>query len=96
MLLSGLEDLILDLLAAREDTYGLDLVAASRGRLKRGSVYVTLGRMEQKGFVSSRLEPKRPGEGPPRRLYKITALGARARQAMALMQAPARSGASDG
>jgi DNA-binding PadR family transcriptional regulator len=89
MLLSGLEDLILALLAAREDTYGLDLVAASRGRLKRGSVYVTLGRMEQKGFVTSRLESKRPGEGPPRRLYRITALGERARQAAALMQAPA-------
>jgi DNA-binding PadR family transcriptional regulator len=55
----------------------LDLVAASRGRLKRGSVYVTLGRMEEKGLVQSRLVG-RPGEGPPRRIYEPTSLGIRA------------------
>jgi len=52
-MISTLEALVLDLLAAKAPTYGLDLVHASRGRLKRGSVYVTLGRMEQKGFVTS-------------------------------------------
>jgi DNA-binding PadR family transcriptional regulator len=77
MLVSLLEALVLDLLAANAPTYGLDLVAASRGRLKRGSVYVTLGRMEEKGLVRSRLE-ERPGEGPPRRLYEPTPLGFRA------------------
>lgn len=74
---SDLEALILDLLSARGPTYGLDLVASSGGRLKRGSVYVTLGRMEQKGLVRSRLDA-RPGEGPARRLYEPTALGLRA------------------
>jgi hypothetical protein len=44
--LSAKESLILDLLAHRGELYGLQLVAASRGRLKRGTVYVTLGRME--------------------------------------------------
>ncbi len=76
-MISELEALVLDLLAAKAPTYGLDLVAASRGRLKRGSVYVTLGRMEQKGLVTSRVAA-RPGEGPSRRLYEPTALGLRA------------------
>ena len=76
-MLSRLEALVIDLLAAHAPTYGLDLVARSSGRLKRGSVYVTLGRMEQKGYVTSRLDD-RSGEGPPRRLYEPTALGLRA------------------
>jgi DNA-binding PadR family transcriptional regulator len=75
--ISDLEALILDLLSARGPTYGLDLVASSRGRLKRGSVYVTLVRMEQKGLVRSRLEAP-TGGGPSRRLYEPTALGLRA------------------
>ena len=56
--------------------YGLELVAVSERELKRGTVYVTLGRMEQKGFISSRLEdaPPRFG-GLPRRLYSATAVG---------------------
>ena len=77
MRVSPLEALVLDLLVTSAPTYGLDLVAASRGRLKRGSVYVTLGRMEDKGLVRSQLE-ERPGEGPPRRLYEPTPLGLRA------------------
>lgn len=84
-MISDLEALVLDLLSAKAPTYGLDLVNASRGRLKRGSVYVTLGRMEQKGFVISTLE-ERPGEGPPRRLYEPTTLGLRALVASRLME----------
>jgi DNA-binding PadR family transcriptional regulator len=83
-MLSPLEALVLDLLALKNPTYGLDLVTSSSGRLKRGTVYVTLGRMEQKGFVRSRLE-ERPGEGPPRRLYVPTALGFRALVASQLL-----------
>ena len=58
--------------------YGLELVGASRGRLKRGTVYVTLGRMEDKGLVASRVEeaPAHAG-GLPRRLYTPTVLGRR-------------------
>jgi PadR family transcriptional regulator, regulatory protein PadR len=77
MALSSLESLILDLLSGREHAYGLELVSASKGRLKRGSIYVTLGRMEKKGFVTSTLD-ERPGEGPSRRLYAPTTLGLRA------------------
>ena len=58
--------------------YGLQLVAASRRRLKRGTVYVTLGRMEEKGYITSHLEdaPSNAG-GLPRRIYTPTALGTR-------------------
>lgn len=74
--LSGKERLILDLLTGGGEQYGLQLVEAAEGRLKRGTVYVTLSRMEEKDLVSSRLEAqeeKRPGL--PRRLYTPTALG---------------------
>jgi DNA-binding PadR family transcriptional regulator len=37
-------------LLRHQELYGLQLVAASRGRLKRGTVYVTLRRMEEKGY----------------------------------------------
>src|SRR6476646_11636924 len=76
--LSAKEFLILDLLTERGELYGLQLVATSRRKLKRGTVYVTLGRMEQKGYITSRLEdaPADVG-GMPRRLYLPTALGRR-------------------
>jgi PadR family transcriptional regulator len=77
-MLSGKESLILELLSHGHGAYGLQLVAASRRRLKRGTVYVTLGRMEDKGFVTSHLEdaPSKAG-GLPRRIYQPTALGLR-------------------
>ena len=66
---------MLDLIESRE-RYGLELVDLARGRLKRGSVYVTLGRMESKGFVTSRQEDRVPGAiGLPRRLYRATPYG---------------------
>ena len=72
------ETLILELLVEKRVMYGLELVAASKRRLKRGTVYVTLGRMEEKGFISSRLESRAPEEGGlPRRLYEATAFGRR-------------------
>jgi PadR family transcriptional regulator PadR len=77
VVVSAHEGLILDLLSARGSAYGLELVASSDGRLKRGSIYVTLGRMEHKGLVTSRLEGE-PGAGPPRRVYEPTKLGLRA------------------
>ena len=78
------EALILELLVDEAELYGLQLVAASRGRLKRGTVYVTLGRMEDKGFISSRVERRPPDEGGmPRRIYEPTALGRRVLSAYA-------------
>jgi DNA-binding PadR family transcriptional regulator len=70
--------IILELLAREGDLYGLQLVAGSRRRLKKGTVYVTLGRMEEKGYISSRAEAPPPDAGGlPRRLYQPTALGRR-------------------
>ena len=75
--LSAKETIVLDLLA-RGEQYGLQLVAASRGRLKRGTIYVTLGRMETKGYVTSRTENAPDGAGGlPRRLYEATPYGVR-------------------
>ena len=76
--LSEKESLILELLGRGDEMYGLQLVAASKRRLKRGTVYVTLGRMEEKGYITSHLEdaPSNAG-GLPRRIYRPTALGTR-------------------
>ena len=72
------ERLILELLVAQGPLFGLQLVALSDAALKRGTVYVTLGRMEAKGFVRSEQEAMPPGAiGLPRRLYYPTPLGER-------------------
>jgi len=72
------EALILEVLVQQGELYGLQLVAASKGRLKRGTVYVTLGRMEDKGFITSRLEDAPPEAGGlPRRVYEPTKYGRR-------------------
>lgn len=78
--LSSLEVLILRMLIAHGgEMYGLEMVNSSGRRLKRGTVYVTLGRMEDKGYIESRKEAQQPkARGLPRRLYKPSALGARA------------------
>jgi PadR family transcriptional regulator PadR len=76
--LPGKERLILELLASVGPMYGLQLVEHSEGVLRRGTVYVTLGRMEAKGLVESQQEPVPPGGiGLPRRIYRPTALGER-------------------
>ena len=72
------ERLILELLSSAGPMYGLQLVEESGGALKRGTVYVTLGRLEAKGLVESQQEPLPPGGiGLPRRIYRPTALGER-------------------
>lgn len=78
--LSSTEELILGMLITwKSELYGLQIVQASNGAIARGSVYVTLDRMEDKGLVESRQEDKEPGvPGIPRRLYKPTGHGARA------------------
>jgi PadR family transcriptional regulator PadR len=69
------------------EKYGLELVAASGGALKRGTVYVTLGRMERKGFVESRQEAQPAGAiGLPRRLYRTTAYGLKVLEAYQLLR----------
>ena len=80
------ESLVMELLGRRE-RYGLELVDASAGALKRGSVYVILARMEEKGFVDSRQEDRDPrSSGPPRRLYRATDYGLKVHDAFALLR----------
>jgi len=82
--LSGKEALVLDLLLNKPSTgmYGLELVHVSGNRLKRGTVYVTLSRMEEKGYVESWQEEQRQdAAGLPRRLYRVTGYGQRVYQA---------------
>jgi PadR family transcriptional regulator PadR len=80
--LSGKEAFILEMLTRGGEAYGLQLVAGSKGRLKRGTVYVTLGRMEDKGYVASRTEDAPDGAGGlPRRLYEATPYGLRVQKA---------------
>lgn len=94
MRLSRIEHVILDLLQDRE-SFGLELVERSQGALKRGTVYVTLARMQDKGYVTSRTEALPHGAiGLPRRLYRPTAYGvavfkvwSRANRALARLRA---------
>lgn len=80
------ERLILELLEARGPLYGLQLVELSEGALKRGTVYVTLGRMEAKGYVESEQEAQAPGAiGLPRRIYRPTGLGHRVLRAWTVL-----------
>ena len=74
--LSQKQALVLDLLTQAGEAYGLQLVEASDGGLKRGTVYVTLDRMEDKGLVESWKEDAPVGHrGPPRRKYRVTGQG---------------------
>jgi len=79
--LTRTEAIILDLLVrpGMLELYGLEIVNASHGSITRGSVYVLLSRMEDKGLVTSRKEaaPEFAG-GLPRVMYKATGLGQRA------------------
>jgi len=84
--MSATEALLLDLMGDGE-RFGLELVATSDGRIKRGSVYVTLARMEAKGFLESRQEDRTPGAiGLPRRLYRATPYGLKVRDAYRLLR----------
>jgi len=61
-----------------EGLYGLQVVSASKGVIRRSSVYVLLSRLQDKGFVKA----KRPASDPdypglPRPTYRLTADGAR-------------------
>lgn len=73
--LSEKEFTVLDLLRSGVEHYGLEMVKKSNGALKRGTIYVTLERMTEKGLVTSRRENSRKHTGMPRRLYKITGEG---------------------
>lgn len=76
-MLSSKEFAVLRALIDNGEKYGLELVRESDGVLKRGTIYVLLERMTDKGYVESRQEKNPTVSGLPRRLYKPTGLGER-------------------
>lgn len=91
--LSAKEALILELFLLKPTTemYGLELVKNSGGRIKRGTVYVTLSRMADKGYVESRQEePQQGAIGLPRRLYKTTGYGQKVYEAWRIVREATR------
>lgn len=81
--LSKTEYLIMNLLISEGGkSYGLELVKRSDGALKRGTIYVVLGRLEERGYVESKLEEHKPGVAQPRRLYKPTGAGVKVFRAL--------------
>jgi len=72
--LSGKEFLIMDLLQENGEMFGLEMVECSGGDLKKGTIYVTLGRMADKGLVESAA----PSDGDGSRvMYSATEWGKR-------------------
>lgn len=93
--LSALEMIVLELLIRNRQMYGLELVEKSNGRLKKGTIYVTLARMEEKGYIESMVEDRQPGAiGLPRRLYHPTGHGRRVFEAMQMFAARVLPGES--
>ena len=82
--LGGFELLVLlALIRVGEEAYGVPIAEAiedSCGReVSLGSVYMTLGRLERKGLVSSRLgEPTAVRGGRAKTYFRVTAKGLRA------------------
>ena len=93
--LGEFEQLILfSLLHLGSDAYGVSIRESIEERTGRevssGAIYTTLGRLEERGLVTSRVA--KPGEGPgrPRKYYRLEASGARAlMEAYETMQAMA-------
>ena len=81
--LGEFEQLILfSLLHLGSDAYGVAIRDAIEERTERavssGAIYTTLGRLEERGLVSSRLEKPHGGPGRPRKYYDLETAGARA------------------
>jgi DNA-binding PadR family transcriptional regulator len=93
--LSGKERVVLDLLINHREMYGLEMVKAAPTDLKRGTVYVLLGRMAGKGYVDSRQEKSEREPGMPRRVFFITAEGQRVLRADAAGRAAYSAGLSE-
>lgn len=75
--LSATEQVVLFGIATLEGAYGLQL--CRHCKLQRGTVYVILRRLAERGFVTSNMVPLPDGErGPSRRVYAATEQGVRA------------------
>lgn len=86
--LSEKEFQILKMLAHCGELCGQDFVKLSDGKIGRGTVYVTLERLEANEYVESHRLVRHPGAiGLPRRLYKVTSTGRRAVAAVEMSRA---------
>lgn len=73
---------LLALMRLKDEAYGLPILEEIETRIGReialGSVYAALGRLESKGFVTSRLgEPTAERGGKAKRFFKVTSGGVR-------------------
>jgi DNA-binding PadR family transcriptional regulator len=91
--LSRKEVLILELLGSSgKKLFGLEMVEASAGELKRGTIYIMLHRMEEGALIKSEQERRpAPEIGIPRRLYEVTGYGQRVLAAYQAAQSVMRS-----
>ncbi len=76
---------LLALLRLRDNAYGMtirrEIESRTGKRTSLGAVYTTLGRLEQKGYVSSRMGDATPERGGrAKRFFKIEAAGQSALQ----------------
>lgn len=79
-MISITEGLILSLLSQSPGgAYGSELVHRSESKLKRGSIYSLLGRLEKAGLVELIEEAPTEQYALPRTRYRISASGVRAR-----------------
>ena len=67
--------------SAGKGMYGMEVVQKSRGSVDRTTVYVYLGRLEEKGYVQVIRPTTRRNPGLQRPIYNLNGLGARAIQA---------------
>lgn len=82
--LGGFEQLILfSVVDLGDDAYGVSIrekIEERTGRaISSGAIYTALGRLEERGFVASRVaEPTEGRAGRPRKYYVLQPAGARA------------------
>lgn len=71
--LSNTEFVILQIMINEgADMYGLEMLRRSGDKLKRGTIYTTLSRMEAKGLITSKKEKTiQKGLTAKRRMYQI-------------------------
>lgn len=72
---------ILSLLISGSEMYGSEMLKTSN-ELKRTSIYVILGRMEEQGLIAGREVKELGTPGVPRRVYRVTGLGQKAYRAL--------------
>ena len=76
--LSDKEFLIMEMLIENDEMFGLEMVQESEGELKKGTIYVTLQRMSEKGLIESEeVERGEEETGIARRMYFPTSYGER-------------------